>query len=60
MTKTKGPGDNAGTGPTLDSESQAQIGRMLKAMYDEVAQEQVPDKFLELLRQLEEKEAPEQ
>jgi len=44
--------------PALDAESQAQIGRMLKAMYDEVAQEQVPDKFLDLLRQLEDKETP--
>ncbi|MGE0213326.1 MAG: NepR family anti-sigma factor [Parvibaculaceae bacterium] len=43
--------------PALDHESQAQIGRMLKAMYDEVADEQVPDKFVELLRQLEASES---
>jgi hypothetical protein len=29
---------------------------MLKAMYDEVAQEPVPEKFLDLLKQLERKE----
>lgn len=60
MTKTRSPGAPtrsegapARKVPALDAESQAQIGRMLKAMYDEVAEEQVPDKFLDLLRQLE-------
>ncbi len=62
MTDTKGnkrPG-NSSERPKLDSESQAQIGRMLKAMYDEVAQEQIPDKFLDLLKQLEAKETTNQ
>jgi hypothetical protein len=49
-------GSTGGSRPKLDGESQAQIGRMLKAMYDEVAQEPVPEKFLDLLKQLERKE----
>ena len=37
----------------LDPDIQKQIGRMLKAAYDQVAREPVPDKFLSLLQQLE-------
>jgi hypothetical protein len=37
----------------LDSQTRKHIGRMLKATYDEVAHEPVPDKFLDLLKQLE-------
>jgi Anti-sigma factor NepR len=43
-------------GEGLDSRLQAQIGHKLKAMYDELAKEPIPDKFLELLRKLEGKE----
>lgn len=43
-------------GPKLDQFSQGHIGRMLKAVYDEVAHEAVPDKFVELLKRLESKE----
>lgn len=43
-------------GARLDPQTQKHIGRMLKAVYDEVAREPVPDKFLDLLRQLEAKE----
>ena len=62
MTHTKGNRRPVGGSerPRLDAESQAQIGRMLKAMYDEVAQEQIPDKLLDLLRKLEAKEASNQ
>lgn len=57
MTHTKGTKRPEGSErPRLDTESQAQIGRMLKAMYDEVAQERIPDKLLDLLKQLEAKE----
>ena len=44
-----GPGNGKG----LDGEAQKHIGRMLKATYDEIAHEPVPDKFLDLLKQLE-------
>ena len=37
----------------LEGEARKHIGRMLKATYDEVAREPVPDKFLDLLKQLE-------
>lgn len=57
MTRNKQEGAPSKDGPALDRESQAQIGRMLKAIYDEVAEEQVPDKFLELLKQLEASES---
>lgn len=37
----------------FDARLQAQLGHKLKAMFDEVAKAPVPDKFLELLSQLE-------
>jgi len=37
----------------LEPELQAFIGRQLRAAYDEVLNEPVPDRFLELLSQLE-------
>jgi hypothetical protein len=37
----------------MDGETRKHIGRMVKATYDEVAREPVPDKFLDLLKQLE-------
>ena len=36
----------------LTREIQAKIGQQLRAMYDDVVQEGVPDRFSELLRQL--------
>jgi hypothetical protein len=49
-------GDQSGNGIALDSETRKHIGRMLKATYDEVAHEPVPDKFIDLLKQLEKSE----
>lgn len=46
-------GGDKGNGKRLDGEAQKHIGRMLKATYDEIAHEPVPDKFLDLLKQLE-------
>jgi hypothetical protein len=46
-------GEQSGNGLGLDGEIRKHIGRMLKATYDEVAHEPVPDKFLDLLKQLE-------
>ncbi len=46
-------GNGQGNGKGLDGEAQKHIGRMLKATYEEIAHEPVPDKFLELLKQLE-------
>lgn len=43
-------------GPEIDSELQAHIGRHLKASYDDILGQDVPDRFLELLQKLEAKE----
>jgi hypothetical protein len=38
---------------TLGREIQAKIGEQLRAMYDEVVDQGVPDRFAELLKRLE-------
>ncbi len=45
--------NRSSNGLGMDGETRKHIGRMLKATYDEVAREPVPDKFLDLLKQLE-------
>ncbi len=42
-----------GTGPRIDPRVQREIGKHLRAHYDDVVKEPVPDKFIELLQQLE-------
>jgi len=42
--------------PTLEADLQAHIGRQLRAVYDEVVSESVPERFLKLLEELEKKE----
>ena len=42
-----------GTGPQMDVRIQHEIGKHLRAHYDDVVNEPVPDKFMELLEQLE-------
>ena len=44
-------------GAILGGDLQAHIGRQLRAVYDEVANEAVPDRFLKLIEELEQKEA---
>ena len=39
----------------VEAAIQAYIGRQLRAVYDEVANEPVPDKFIDLLNELERK-----
>jgi hypothetical protein len=41
-----------GTDPKLDSGSQKRIGDQLRAMYDELMQQPVPDRFRDLLDKL--------
>jgi hypothetical protein len=41
---------------TLDESAQQMIGQQLKAVYDEIVQQPVPDQFLKLLDELERKE----
>ncbi len=45
------------SGGVVEADLQAHIGRHLRAIYDEVVNEDVPDKFLTLLRELERKQA---
>jgi hypothetical protein len=47
-----GSGAKLATDPKLDSGSQKRIGDQLRAMYDELMQQPVPDRFRELLDQL--------
>lgn len=42
---------------TLEPDVQVQIGRQLRAVYDEVVSEGVPDRFVRLLEELERKKA---
>lgn len=55
------PGDLPHNGHTiiaaLDPDIQARIGRKLMAAYDEILQLPIPDRFLQLLEQLDEKTA---
>jgi hypothetical protein len=46
------PGHRPSARP-LDELSSSQIGKRLKSLYDEVAREPVPDKFMSLLENLE-------
>ena len=48
----------ADTAAALGADLQAHIGRQLRAVYDEVVSEAVPDRFLRLLEELERKQAP--
>jgi hypothetical protein len=47
---------SAPSGAILGGDLQAHIGRQLRAVYDEVANEAVPDRFLKLIEELERKE----
>jgi hypothetical protein len=40
----------------LDRSLQAQLGRQLRAIYSDVAEEPVPDRFIRLLEELEARE----
>ncbi len=46
-------GDKLATDPRLDNVSQKRIGDQLRAMYDDLVQQPVPDRFKDLLAELE-------
>jgi len=46
--KSTGPGKQGG----LNAEIQSRIGHQLRAMYDDVVRQGVPDRFAELIRKL--------
>jgi hypothetical protein len=48
-----GHGPSEGTGPTMELRIQHEIGKHLRAHYDDLVNEPVPDKFMELLEKLE-------
>lgn len=50
------PVAGAGRARKLDKAAQTAIGSRLRAYYDEVARESIPDRFVELLKQLENKD----
>lgn len=41
-----------GSGPALNREIQTKIGQQLRAVYDDIVDQGVPDRFVELLRDL--------
>ena len=47
--------ENSTTEPTLDRNIQARIGDNLRAMYDELLRQPVPDRFKELIGELDHK-----
>jgi hypothetical protein len=53
-TQTGSEGDSPGGSPRGTSADMQQfIGRQLRAVFDDVAKQPVPDRFLELMKQLE-------
>lgn len=56
MKETKPPGKQGG----LNAEIQSRIGHQLRAMYDDVVRQGVPDRFADLIRQLDSQEAASQ
>jgi len=48
-----GPNPSERAGPQVDSRIQHEIGKHLRAHYDGIVNEPVPDKFMELLAKLE-------
>lgn len=50
--KGRAPGARSQTGRALPKEVQSHLGRKLQAVYGEMVQEPVPDKFMNLLSQL--------
>ena len=51
----QGPGRASGTPRPSGADVHAYIGRQLRAVYDDVAKQPVPDRFLELMKQLDSK-----
>lgn len=45
--RSKPPGE-----PTIDRPSQSRLGDHLRAMYDDLMQQPVPDRFVDLINQL--------
>ncbi len=53
-------GSSRNPGSTLGNDVQAKIGQHLRAMYDDVVRQGVPDRFMDLLAQLDRPDADRQ
>jgi len=51
--RTEMQGNPSGRGTSVDTQIQAEIGKHLRAIYEDVINEPVPAKFMELLEKLE-------
>ncbi len=60
MNESKPPSNRAPAKGGLNSEIQSRIGHQLRAMYDDVVRQGVPDRFAELIRQLDSQDAASQ
>jgi len=56
MSKSKNPPQRQANGSAATLGPHSEIGRKLKQYYDDLVTEEVPDRFTDLLRQLEESE----
>jgi hypothetical protein len=56
MDTTSPPSTTARTQGRLGRDVQAKIGHQLRAIYDDVVKEGVPDRFVELLQRLDKKD----
>jgi hypothetical protein len=54
MKEIKKPGKQGG----LNAEIQSRIGHQLRAMYDDVVRQGVPDRFVDLIRKLDASDTP--
>jgi hypothetical protein len=60
MNESKPPSSRAPAKGGLNSEIQSRIGHQLRAMYDDVVRQGVPDRFADLIRQLDSQDAASQ
>jgi len=51
-------GESPGEATAIDGKVQERLGRQLKALYDDVVRQPIPDRLLSLMAQLEEKKGP--
>ena len=58
MTDSKPPTSKGASKGGLNAEIQSRIGHQLRAMYDDVVRQGVPDRFAELIRKLDSDEGP--
>jgi hypothetical protein len=60
MKDLKSQAGKPGKPGALNAEIQSRIGHQLRAMYDDVVRQGVPDRFAELIKKLDTPEAPPQ